>query len=186
MPPRSMARLAALAVLLPLAACSLEGDAYVDAKHVVIDAVLTHDASGPIAWMDLCFGALTDQNVTTTPLPSPAGTVACRVSGTVALSESPRMVWPSVVQGVDHVFVRVPAINFIINANGDEEALESIDLTIHFPGDVVSATGGAQVFGSTVRWRDADAVRREEISTSIVAPPAPEPPEDPTVWAPDG
>lgn len=56
----------------------------------------------------------------------------------------------------DHVFLRLPAVYFVQN-----DLLQSIDVTLHAPGDIVAASAGATVGGTRATWGDAERVRAE-------------------------
>lgn len=89
---------------------------------------------------------------------APEGQGACRMVGELAHDEY-TLVMPlggHVLTTPDHVFLRLPALYF-----AQTDPVESIDVTLHAPGDIVATSAGATVRGSTATWTDADSVRAE-------------------------
>lgn len=167
MPPRRLVRAAAVVLLaLPLAACSLKGEAWVDPDAVRVDVTLSYATSGPMAGMDLCNEWHSLSELTITPIESPSDQTSCRVVGEMAHQEP---AWPFgrvTAATPEHLFLRIPGGYF-----SAESPLDDLDLTLHFPGEVLAASAGAHVQGASATWVDPDAVRTDGVTVTARARP---------------
>lgn len=68
----------------------------------------------------------------------------------------------------EHLFLRLPPV-FL----GHVTPFEDIDLTLHTPGDVLVASAGADVSGSTALWRDPGRVQEEGFAVTTRTTTAP-------------
>lgn len=158
MPVPRTVRAAVVLALLPLAACSVQGDIVVGDDALSLDLTISHATSGDGVGDSPC-SSMNGEWVMT-PLPSPPGTIACSLEGEVPLVAATGA--GLLLQGRDHLFLRWPPSAL----SREDDPLEAVDVSVHFPGAVVAASDGAWVYGSTVRWTDADRVRTEGVSAT--------------------
>lgn len=167
--PRRLVRAAATLLLaLPLAACSVKGEAWVEADRVRLDVTVAYATDDPMGGPGVCSMDLAQQipGLTVTFIETPAGQTSCRLVGDVAQDEAS---WPFgrvTVVTPEHLFLRLPH-GYV----SDPATFTGVDLTVHFPGEVLAASGGAHVQGSTVTWIDPDRVRAEGFSVTARARP---------------
>lgn len=166
MPSRRLVRAAAVMLLaLPLAACSLKGEAWVDADTVRLDVTVAYATHGPMTGMALCAAEEWQYpGVTITMIDTPVGTTSCRVVGEMAQGELARPFGRVTVVTPEHLLLRVPGDYF-----STESAHDDLDLTLHFPGEVLAASAGAHVQGASVTWIDPDALRTDGLSVTARA-----------------
>ena len=151
MDPRRIAHLAGLALLLPLAGCSLRGDVWFEPDaHARVDLVVAYETSSPLASLSPCTQDRLLSTLTSKPVRAATGYVACHLTGRTQLTGNAVGQWGSAVVAQDFVFLRPTWPQFL----GEVGEVSDFDVTLHFPGDVVAASRGAEVVGHTVRLND--------------------------------
>lgn len=165
-----LARAAAVLAMLPLAACTLDGDLFVHADRVDLDVTATHRSFGE-GHNGLCLPDRWDNTgVALTKLPAPDGTLACHLKGTIQGNDFSFPLLSIVVVGEDHLFLRLPPGYLFWGPENDP--LTALDLTVRFPGNVVAATSGGQVVGPLVRWTDPALVAKEGLTATASLHPS--------------
>lgn len=157
---------AAVVGLLALSGCTVTGDAVVGPDSVTVDLQIEHAApfsssegyvrSGP------CDGGSFLPGLDMTPLAAAEGRRQCTVTGTVPIppdgSDWSEFVSFFITRTNDAVLMRIPP-----GWPGDpqSEDLDAIDVTVRFPGEVI--TSNANDFGpaNEVRWTDPARVGSE-------------------------
>lgn len=170
---RGVAALAGVGCLLAVAGCTVQGSVEVLPASVSVDVVVTHTApysrargndplSQEVFNLDVC-GSWTYDGMTKTVLPAEPNRKACRLTGTIprgrTASGPGHLTDEILVQSAGHVYGLIPKAWF--QPGGFSEPLESIDLTIRFPGRVITSTAGAEVFGSRMVVTDAAALNAQ-------------------------
>lgn len=157
---------AALAGLLLLGGCTLQGTVTFHSGDADVDVVVQHRdpraqrpiGDAAISAVDVC-GDWRIAGLAKEPRPAPGGEVACRLVGRVTLPA--RGVTDNELTGMVNrsngsIFLTLPRSWF--EAGSYTEALTAIDLTLRFPGPVVATSSGAQVLGASVRVTDPRSV----------------------------
>lgn len=139
---RRAAAAVGLALLgLVLAGCNASGTIVVQAdEKVAIDLVVSGSDLGVIEdGASACPAQI--NSLTVAPEPTPQGTVACRITGTIQPSEFEQVATLTTVGEY-----RVLKVGLLSDSLSDGE----VDLIIRFPGDVLQSSSG-QVEGNSVR-----------------------------------
>lgn len=174
---RRWGRVVALAAVVPLAACSATGDLWFAADDTVrVELDVSYPYSTPM-FMPLC--SPTDWLGTGTlkadRKPAPSGHAACHLSGTVSRADATQGPWGIFGRAVfsdDFAFLQVPG--YYLQSLGAGVSAD-LDLTLHFPGEVVAIGGAGRAQGTTVHIADADALAEEGLSlTARLAPTEPD------------
>ena len=130
----------ALAGLLAVTGCSVEGTIDVTATEVRADVVIREAADNPDygACGRSADGGVTFPSLKRDSVDAPAGQVGCRLHGTIAHT-SP---YPQAVVGEGAIFVSLPGTGVGVPGAMVQERLERVDLRISFPGEVIAASSG--------------------------------------------
>lgn len=161
MPKPHIARAAASLALLPLTACGLRGEVTVEPDVLSIDLVVTvpreesDKSEGPCTpgWL----GSEVALKVKPVLLADGSNEVACHLQGELAHSAVAPWAWLVASSSEGVVFVQVPAGGVLPTVSGADK-LAHVDVTVHFPGQVVSTNGALNAFGTSVRVTDAQAL----------------------------
>ena len=157
---------AALAGLLLLGGCTLQGTVTFHSADADVDVVVQHRdpraqrpvGAASISAVDVC-GDWRIAGLKKEARQAPAGEVACRLSGRVSLPAqgvTDNELTGMVNRSNGSIFLTLPRSWFA--AGSYTEALTAIDLTLRFPGPVVATSSGTQVLGASVRVTDPRAV----------------------------
>ena len=162
MPGPRIARAAAVLALLPLTACGLRGEVTVEPDVLSIDVVVTTPREvNDTGWGPCTTGSLgSEVALKVEPVPPADGSddVACRLQGDLA--HDAVVPWVSLVTSASDgvIFAHVPTGGVLRDVFGTGE-LADLDLTVHFPGQVVSTNGAVEATGTSVRLADPQAFR---------------------------
>ena len=144
--------LAALALVPLLAGCSLAGEAWVDAETIAYAVTVSGLGVEDGNLLDMCTGhSWYVPGAEVHDLRTEDRKTSCRLVGEMPLDDSNPL--GMFVVTADHVFGRVTLSQ---GSGVGPLTLEGLDLTVHFPGDVLVASAGGQVSGLTVTWTDGD------------------------------
>lgn len=148
---RRMARLASVALLLPLAGCSLRGEVWLEPDATArVDLVLAYESGSEFASVAPCSQDPGRSTLASPPVPAAPGYVACHLTGRTTLDGDTLEQWGIAVASPDHLFVRTTRPWYLRNAG----EVSDLDVLLHFPGDVIAASRGVEVTGSTARLND--------------------------------
>jgi hypothetical protein len=138
---RAAAAIALTLLGLVLAGCDASGTVVVQADDkVAIDLVVSGSDLGVIEdGASVCPAQI--NSLTVAPMPTPNGTVACRITGTIQPSEFEQVATLTTVG--EYQVLRV-------GLQSDSLSDGEVDLTIRFPGDVLQASNG-QIEGNSVK-----------------------------------
>lgn len=137
-----------------LTGCSVTGEVWLGPEDVRVDLQVSHaNDDGPQLCRDELF---TTPDLDRSPIDSPRGTLACRITGTLALTDPHASNW-FISTFDDHVVMQMGPVDPV----PDDAA---IDLTVHVPGEVVAVGGGGVVDGTTVRWTDITAIQKQGLA----------------------
>lgn len=160
--------------VLVVSGCRADGVVDVRADDTIaVDLVMWADAADDHARTDLtyCYGARPLQGGGLTAAPLFDGPkVGCRLSGTIPFhGEVPLM--PIAAQHVEGaILVGLGGNRFV--ALAANSAQDSIEVTVTFPGDVLSSSTGT-VSGRTVRFQDLTTIATEGVAISARDRPGP-------------
>lgn len=170
---RPLVLLVAAAAAL-LSGCTVTGHVAIEPRAAVVDLRLQHsvessDGNGTRPCTDMI--GIPHLNVT--PADAPQGQIACTLTGTLPLdTEESSSVMSLLVASDRLVALSVPPA--YLSGSWGSAALTGIDVTVSFPGELITHTGTGTFGGQQVRWNDAQVVRR--VGIIAVSRPAGSPP----------
>ncbi len=157
---RRLAGVVAAAAVVPLAGCSVVGDVHVHPDDTLdVDLDVAYVAASDMGWLNPCSPTLAP-GLAVESLESDPGEVRCSIEGTTHASALAQGELSFLLMGdssADHVFLRLPPGS----GWGPQPLVRELDVTLHFPGEVVAATGGVRVDGRTATVTDPKALLGE-------------------------
>lgn len=161
----------AVAALVALTGCSVEGTLDVTPDAIGVDLEISHRApqrAGDGSYFGAEYCGVAPGGTAGVQLPgltremreAPPGTLACRLHGVLRRAERPTTFDGFVVVANGFVFASLPGIG---DDDLDPDPLERIDLTVTFPGEIVATTAQAAATGSTLRL-----TRPDQVTTALV------------------